>query len=171
MQLKEIPYVSKLPKGPRALLRKYVLKKTLGMKLSPEEKEANLMLRFLARSKSSIERIGQDEVEWLIQLQETNLRAVTRRYPSSDLGILFQVLGKHEYQPAVEILKKKRANGRVRILDAGANVGFASIFFKAHFPEAEIISLEVDHANFLQLRKNVLENNLTHVESFEMPCG
>jgi len=40
------------------------------------------------------------------------------------------------------------------ILDAGANVGFASIFFGNRYPDATIIALEPDPANFNSLVAN-----------------
>lgn len=135
--------------------------------MSPEEREANLALRFLAKSQSEISGVGEDEIKWTIKVADVPLVAFTRRYPSSDLGILFQVLGKFEYQPAVDILRKRSLNGTVRIVDAGANVGFASLYFKACFPDAEVISLEVDQSNCAQLRKNVEANKLSGVSLFE----
>lgn len=41
------------------------------------------------------------------------------------------------------------------IIDAGANVGYASLWFAARYPAARIISLEIDQANAAVLRRNV----------------
>lgn len=43
----------------------------------------------------------------------------------------------------------------VTIIDAGANIGFTSLFFLHKFPDAKIISLEPDTENFALLQKNV----------------
>ena len=40
------------------------------------------------------------------------------------------------------------------IVDAGANIGLASLYFAHRFPKAKIIALEVDQANFELLTKN-----------------
>jgi FkbM family methyltransferase len=40
------------------------------------------------------------------------------------------------------------------IIDLGANVGFASIFFASRFPNARIFSIEPDEQNFLTAQKN-----------------
>src|SRR4030095_16496880 len=40
------------------------------------------------------------------------------------------------------------------ILDAGANVGYASLWFTRKFPQAKIISLEPEDSNFKMLKKN-----------------
>lgn len=41
------------------------------------------------------------------------------------------------------------------IIDAGANVGHASLFFADKFPKAEIIAIEPEKSNFEMLRKNI----------------
>jgi hypothetical protein len=41
------------------------------------------------------------------------------------------------------------------IIDAGANIGLASVFFATRYPEARIVSLEADSENFAHMRKNV----------------
>lgn len=41
------------------------------------------------------------------------------------------------------------------IIDAGANIGLASIFFANRFPAAKIIAIEPEESNFQMLKKNV----------------
>lgn len=43
------------------------------------------------------------------------------------------------------------------ILDAGANIGLSSIMFAKRWPNAKIVSLEVDRANYELLCKNVVK--------------
>jgi FkbM family methyltransferase len=40
------------------------------------------------------------------------------------------------------------------IVDAGANIGLASLYFSSRFPNAKILALEVEHDNFELLRLN-----------------
>lgn len=40
------------------------------------------------------------------------------------------------------------------IIDAGANVGLVSALLATRFPDAQIVALEIDAANFAQLRRN-----------------
>jgi FkbM family methyltransferase len=42
-----------------------------------------------------------------------------------------------------------------RIIDAGAHVGYASLYFQLHYPDAQIVALEAEEANFQLLQKNV----------------
>lgn len=41
------------------------------------------------------------------------------------------------------------------ILDVGANIGVASLFFRAHYPKAEIVAIEPDPDTFAKLERNV----------------
>ncbi len=52
------------------------------------------------------------------------------------------------------------------IFDCGANIGFATIFFKWIYPESEIYAFEPDKNTFKILKKNVLQNKLKNVHLF-----
>jgi tRNA1(Val) A37 N6-methylase TrmN6 len=41
------------------------------------------------------------------------------------------------------------------IVDAGANIGMASIFFAQKYPDAKIIAVEAEASNFAMLARNV----------------
>ena len=41
------------------------------------------------------------------------------------------------------------------IIDCGANIGLASIYFKFHFPDVKIYAFEPEISNFKMLKKNV----------------
>lgn len=45
------------------------------------------------------------------------------------------------------------------IIDAGANIGLASLFFKWKYPQATVVSFEVEEENFQLLQKNVAAYN------------
>lgn len=47
----------------------------------------------------------------------------------------------------------------VNIIDAGANVGFASLFFKIKYPKSEIVALEIDDNNTSTAKKNLQNYN------------
>ncbi|MFQ5423423.1 MAG: FkbM family methyltransferase [Phycisphaerae bacterium] len=53
---------------------------------------------------------------------------------------------------------------RPRIIDGGACVGMAALYFKSVYPEAEIVCFEPDEAACAALRQNVAENELTDIE-------
>ena len=86
------------------------------------------------------------------------------RQQSSDQDVIKQVMVDHEYDlrrlaRAGELLDyvKRRAatGGKPLIVDAGANIGAASIYFLGNLPSARIVAIEPDRGNFALLSKNV----------------
>lgn len=63
------------------------------------------------------------------------------RVPSSDIGIYRQVFLREEYKFAAEIEPEV-------IVDAGANIGLASIYFANKYPHARIVAIEPEASNF-----------------------
>lgn len=49
------------------------------------------------------------------------------------------------------------------IIDAGAHIGLATLYFKKNFPAARIIAIEPNPTSFKLLEQNVWENELTEV--------
>jgi FkbM family methyltransferase len=71
------------------------------------------------------------------------------RKKDSDTAIFAQVFGELQYKwPEAETLAPKV------IVDAGANVGLAALFFARMYPQATIYCIEPDPANYEQLKKN-----------------
>ena len=73
---------------------------------------------------------------------------VNLRLKTSDIEVYGKVFAEKEYR--FETLKPPKI-----IVDAGANIGLASVFFANAFPEATIISVEPEETNFALLKKNV----------------
>lgn len=70
------------------------------------------------------------------------------RIPSSDVLTYWQVFVDQEY--ALKTNKSPKV-----IVDAGANVGLASVYFANRFPDAKIFAIEPERSNFDMLLKNV----------------
>lgn len=70
------------------------------------------------------------------------------RISSSDIQTCIQVFVYKEYDFFAEREIKT-------IIDAGANIGLASIYFANKYPSAKIIAIEPEHSNFLLLQRNV----------------
>lgn len=71
------------------------------------------------------------------------------RYPSTDLSTYKQVFEDYSYKFSFNYEPQV-------IIDAGANIGLASIYFANIYPNAKIISLEPEKNNFEMLKKNVV---------------
>ena len=72
------------------------------------------------------------------------------RIPSSDPLTYWQVFVDKEYEIGVN----KQPN---IIIDAGANIGLASIYFSNRFPNSKIIAIEPETSNYEMLSKNIAE--------------
>ena len=72
---------------------------------------------------------------------------VLRAY-SSDVPTFDQIFIRHEYDFDVKTPPRT-------IVDAGANIGLASIYFSNRFPDAKIIAIEPEESNLEILRRNI----------------
>lgn len=50
-----------------------------------------------------------------------------------------------------------------RIIDCGANIGMATLFFKTLYPDSKIVCFEPDPITFKMLKHNIIQNSLTNV--------
>lgn len=85
----------------------------------------------------------------LVTIQVPAARApLLVRAQTSDILVFYDVFV--EAHHAVPMRREPRL-----IIDAGANVGYASAYFASRFPGARIVALEVDAGNFAMLQRNV----------------
>ncbi len=54
------------------------------------------------------------------------------------------------------------------IVDCGANIGMATIYFKKKHPDARVIGFEANPHTYQLLKKNIERNNLTNVEVYNV---
>jgi FkbM family methyltransferase len=80
------------------------------------------------------------------KIPDSNLRCWLRP-GSSDLKTFRAIFGEREYS------FREYARPEV-IVDAGANIGLASLYFASLFPDARILALEPEPSNFELLRRN-----------------
>jgi FkbM family methyltransferase len=71
------------------------------------------------------------------------------RIRTSDVPVFKQIIVNREYDFGFPLPEN------AVIIDAGANIGMASVYFANKFPTARIIALEPDPSNFAMLEKNV----------------
>jgi FkbM family methyltransferase len=86
------------------------------------------------------------------------------RAAQSDVAVVRQIFGEQQYRIGVKAVEdriyqrynKIQAEGkRPVIVDAGANIGAASLWFKKRYPGAVIVAIEPDQGNFDVLKMNV----------------
>ncbi|MDX2108628.1 MAG: FkbM family methyltransferase [Verrucomicrobiota bacterium] len=85
----------------------------------------------------------------LLKVKRAEIRApFYLRHGTSDIPTFYQVFLNKEYD--FTVVKSPKV-----IIDAGANIGMASIYFANRYPDAKIIALEPEQSNFKLLETNV----------------
>ncbi|WP_379691288.1 FkbM family methyltransferase [Flavobacterium paronense] len=93
-----------------------------------------------------------------------------RKRTSSDLRIFELIFYYQEYKEVVATFKKYFSNDNaLNIIDAGSNIGLASVYFSKHFQNSSLIAIEPDTANFNNLVFNLDNNGLQN--SFKIKGG
>jgi FkbM family methyltransferase len=101
-----------------------------------------------------------EENAFLLTLKENECTFIVKlRNNTSDFFIFIQVFIRRDYYPFIDhILNKTDAKNPLVILDAGANIGLSCLFFKAYFPNCQVVCLEPDASNYNVLSWNVSQN-------------
>jgi len=73
---------------------------------------------------------------------------VLLRVRTTDVSVYAEIILREEYRFGLP------DNAKV-IVDAGANIGMASIFYALKFPNARVFAIEAERSNFEMLRENV----------------
>lgn len=79
------------------------------------------------------------------------------RLGTTDLSCLEKVFVQGDYELPFSLVAPRL------IVDAGANIGMASLFFGSRFPEAQIIAIEPEKSNF-----NLLEQNCRNLPNITL---
>ncbi len=95
-----------------------------------------------------------------VQLSAPGIKnPILLRLKTSDISTYKQIIVDREYD--IEISEPPKV-----ILDAGANIGLASIYFANRFPEAKIIAVEPELSNYYLLKKNTAPyQNIIRIQS------
>lgn len=89
------------------------------------------------------------------------------RKKSSDFAVFRTVIVMNEYKLASFVFEKLIQRSPKVIVDAGANIGLSTLYFKTMFPSASVIAIEPEPSNFKALIENVKENQLVDVKVYE----
>jgi len=84
-------------------------------------------------------------------------------------GLLFSFRHEEEFEAIYKAIFQEgeydftTVNPEPRIIDAGAHIGVATLYFKKKYPMANIICFEPNPSTFSLLQKNIIQNNLEDV--------
>ena len=87
-----------------------------------------------------------------LSFENESVPPVFLRKNTTDFIVFDQIIQRQDYSIDLNFDPKI-------ILDCGANIGLAAIYFKNEFPDAKILCIEPEFDNFCLLQKNVTEYN------------
>lgn len=104
-----------------------------------------------------------------VRVDGTSVPFFTRAGSLGDVGAMNQVFASKDYRVDMwqqgRLLDKKyqqiiRIGKQPLIIDAGANIGAASLYFSVRYPECKVVAIEPDSNNCQMLRLNVAGRNV-----------
>jgi FkbM family methyltransferase len=142
-------------------IRKSSIKKILPFKYFFDWRDKRVYRRILQQLDGRIENISPAESMLKYSLNGRELKLLFRKFPCSDLGVLEQVFISACYEPIVKkMLSIFPPDANLKIIDAGANVGYSCMYFMSNFPSAQVIAIEPEEKNQQQLEKNMMLNGI-----------
>ncbi len=127
-------------------------------KIRTNEKEEGLIEFYLHLINSNGKQIYQTVETYSSFFKDYKMKVRFRKRPSSDLEVFNQIFIKNEYRPVVDIYKEYFNANSPKIIDAGANIGLATLFLNTQFDSPCFILLEPDLNNFEILSYNLKSN-------------
>jgi FkbM family methyltransferase len=100
-----------------------------------------------------------DDGIYIINLNDSYSIAM-RDYGHSDILVYRQIFVKREYGIVFEILQQFGNQETIKIIDAGSNVGYTSVFFSRLSKNTKIVAIEPEPENIKILQKNIQINQL-----------
>lgn len=120
--------------------------------------------RILNSSLSNSYEINSDKNAYIISKNNISYRI---RKKSTDFLVFEQVILNQEYKPFLELIKKYSQNKGLNLVDAGSNVGFASLYLNEHLNINRIVSIEPSKENIKNLKENFHSNSITNIHIYE----
>lgn len=132
----------------------------IGKKLKNSTHLKNVILRYLIGfqyfffTRVSPGRIFLTKI-YFDEIARSNVRKIIKSIYFDKSYVITKVAEKYIY------------DGKVIMIDIGANIGISTLYFAKKYPLMEIICIEASPINFGLLRKNVKANNLKRVKSVQ----
>ena len=120
--------------------------------------------RILNSSLSNSYEINSDNNAYIISKNNISYRI---RKKSTDFLVFEQVILNQEYKPFLELIKKYSQNKGLNLVDAGSNVGFASLYLNEYLNINRIVSIEPSKENIKNLKENFHSNSITNIHIYE----
>ncbi len=164
MKFSQLQYLSIFPFDLRLQLVKYWFKRTFGLSYTQAEDDLDQYLQHLLANHGTLEEYTHEHFKAAYDLEWGRLKVFLRKSPSRDFIFFRQIIEKQLFKPVCDLIESHTNLTSIhRIIDAGAGIGFSSLYFSQKFPQAEIICLEPIGEIYAQLLKNLHINPSEHL--------
>ncbi len=136
------------------------LRDRLGFHRDGDEVHLLDVVRHVARSGGSVMFDSADHLLLSFPVGHSPARC-RLRLGDSDVRVFREVIVHEAYRDSVGGLE--RVGKAPWVIDAGANIGMASLYIRGRYPSARIVALEPDDANVAQIRWHLENNGATNV--------
>lgn len=107
-----------------------------------------------------------------MEIYSKELNGVKFDYYENDLMCYYSINNNAEWEPHITnfVKKIKTIYGIQNIIDVGANLGYHSILFSKEV-SGKIFAFEPQIQNYGLLKKNIEQNNITNIVTYNLGCG
>jgi FkbM family methyltransferase len=121
-----------------------------------DSRKARAFLNDFKRSPGVLGIDKKDDLILSVTLSGFDFPFFARNYPHTDIKVLKQIFIDKEYKPIVDYLYDNlKVVTHARIIDAGANVGYFSLYIRSLLHAPHIACVEPDDANLEVLKRNL----------------
>jgi FkbM family methyltransferase len=160
--MQKLFHLHRLDSTNRNLVLKYLFKRICGRKTTEEERLVNEYYFHLISFNGFFRT--ENEKEYMSNYPNYGITIKLRKRPSSDLNVFAQIYHYGDYAPLVTVFKKNFPNNTssLNIIDAGCNIGLASVYLSKFFPKSNFIIIEPDTSNFESIGYNFEMNDIAN---------
>ncbi len=138
----------------------------MAFELPPVKADEEMLLDVLTFSEKNDYTIQNNEHDVVLNNKKSNLKIKLRKN-TSDFHVFAEIFIKHDYKFLIENYQKISPQSPPEfIIDIGANIGCASLYFKQIYSSATIVSVEAEKNNFLSLEHNISLNNYKDISLY-----
>lgn len=130
--------------------------------LKPVKSEVEMLQDVLAFAQKNHLKFEEKDKSYIIMIYDSF--QINLRKNSSDFHVFWEIFVEEDYKKAIDFYSKNFNENPKTILDIGANIGCASLYFRNFFPESQIISIEAEEENYLNLATNIQVNKTSKIE-------
>lgn len=123
--------------------------------LPPVKADNEMLAEVLTFLENNNYNVHETETDVTLHHHTTNLKLRLRKN-TSDFHVFAEIFIKYDYKFLIENYEKKFGKQSPNfIIDIGANIGCATLYFKELYPNATVLAVEAEKNNFLALKHNV----------------